>query len=784
MFQSRCIVCVGAVLALAGSSHAQSTFVNRPGSAVGTVNAWLRADIWTVGGGGMPSVPTADSFTNLFDPGLQWELYFGRVLGLPGPPTGYPAAHPSIGALIASNISVNLIGPDQTGGTDDGSLTLTGIDGSYMPTVPDFFSTGLTTSLLVSDFTTLSQGPSWLRLASLKTVASQPVYVVGGSSTSTLIVEGAISDGSVNLRAPRIEIDGASASMEIRDSAKVSADNIQVGGLNYITGTVAGTLKVLNGSEVETTSADGAAVGVRAATTTLVAPFESPDAVSTFLLDSGSTLRTAQLWAYATRDGLPVVPPPSYSNRSQAILDFRSGSVEVFGYNRVVSLQAERNGNARLLLGSAATSATLDAGGIDASAIDGSQVGVRAFGSTLNLEGTIGGGQLVGSFMLRCTLDNAASFASFTFNNSDMISSYGGVYLRADSPPFEPISLTVLNTSVIRGRSFTVGGGRVMIRDDSEVSMNFLGVGMILARSPFAQQFELFPGQQGSVILKDNSRLLLVQDVEGAPGFFHGTTPIVTLGENARLEVDSTSGVNIGGNVFVPIEPGAIQIFPPSFSGYTPALYGSGTVVGTVIGPAQERGEAESERGPGPASNVRVINNGGLIEPGAPVGTLRIEGDLVQNSGSIVIEIGGTGRGMEHDQIAVTGDISLYGGNIELRLMEGFTLPSSFSLEIFTGFSSFFIDQDAVSLIPPAGVEIENFDPLTGMITITPPPGCPGDVNGDLSVGLADIAVMIQHWSKTKPPVPPFMDGDLTGDGMVTMEDVAIVIMNWAATCR
>lgn len=61
---------------------------------------------------------------------------------------------------------------------------------------------------------------------------------------------------------------------------------------------------------------------------------------------------------------------------------------------------------------------------------------------------------------------------------------------------------------------------------------------------------------------------------------------------------------------------------------------------------------------------------------------------------------------------------------------------------------------------------------------------CPGDADGDMFVGLADLAAMIRNWSASEPPVPPLTRGDVTGDGLVTVKDVAVAIGNWGAACR
>ncbi len=61
-----------------------------------------------------------------------------------------------------------------------------------------------------------------------------------------------------------------------------------------------------------------------------------------------------------------------------------------------------------------------------------------------------------------------------------------------------------------------------------------------------------------------------------------------------------------------------------------------------------------------------------------------------------------------------------------------------------------------------------------------PPPVCPGDADGDGSVGLGDVAELIQHWDFT---VTPGTDGDLDFNGTVNLADLAIVIINWTRVC-
>ncbi len=63
---------------------------------------------------------------------------------------------------------------------------------------------------------------------------------------------------------------------------------------------------------------------------------------------------------------------------------------------------------------------------------------------------------------------------------------------------------------------------------------------------------------------------------------------------------------------------------------------------------------------------------------------------------------------------------------------------------------------------------------------LLPPPACPGDADGDGTVGLPDLAVVIANWGR---PGAPGQFGDLNGDGTRGLDDLAIVISNWNAAC-
>ncbi len=55
-----------------------------------------------------------------------------------------------------------------------------------------------------------------------------------------------------------------------------------------------------------------------------------------------------------------------------------------------------------------------------------------------------------------------------------------------------------------------------------------------------------------------------------------------------------------------------------------------------------------------------------------------------------------------------------------------------------------------------------------------------GDIVGDGSVGLDDVAFVISFWNQ---PVPAGSGADVDGDGFVGLSDLAVLITNWATTC-
>lgn len=57
---------------------------------------------------------------------------------------------------------------------------------------------------------------------------------------------------------------------------------------------------------------------------------------------------------------------------------------------------------------------------------------------------------------------------------------------------------------------------------------------------------------------------------------------------------------------------------------------------------------------------------------------------------------------------------------------------------------------------------------------------CPGDINGDLSVDLADLAILLSNYGATHAT---YEMGDLNGDNFVDLTDLAALLANYGMTC-
>ncbi len=123
-----------------------------------------------------------------------------------------------------------------------------------------------------------------------------------------------------------------------------------------------------------------------------------------------------------------------------------------------------------------------------------------------------------------------------------------------------------------------------------------------------------------------------------------------------------------------------------------------------------------------------LVNNGGTIAPGQPVGVTDVFGDLELNSGTLAIELASP---TEADLVRVTGAFTL-GGNLDVSLLDGFA-PTNGSWVVATA-SSF---SGAFASVTP-GFAVSQQGANLVLSVVAP---LPGDYNFDGSVDAADYTV-------------------------------------------
>lgn len=227
------------------------------------------------------------------------------------------------------------------------------------------------------------------------------------------------------------------------------------------------------------------------------------------------------------------------------------------------------------------------------------------------------------------------------------------------------------------GLNSGIGGGqegRVKIRDAGTVAD---GCGFVAGRNGTLQvsggarltTSAVIAAPQGTVLIS-NSPGSVLSDLGAYSTSFEinqGTTLTVTdatIGEGGVLRVQGGGTVLTVENLLV---GGRLEI------GAGARVEAAGEFSRIALGPNARVSGANGTLG-FPAS--QVINNFGIVLPGASPGTLTIESSYLQGPGGVLeLEIGGTSPGVSHDRLVVTGDLML-NGLVVLRFVDGF-LPAA-----------------------------------------------------------------------------------------------------------
>ena len=211
----------------------------------------------------------------------------------------------------------------------------------------------------------------------------------------------------------------------------------------------------------------------------------------------------------------------------------------------------------------------------------------------------------------------------------------------------------------------------------------------------------------GSVNLESTAGNTSIDVAEGQ----HEFQLVVNLLSDTEVMVTSGStrsfnnALNLGGNTLTKMGNGELAI--------NNALTAAGGSVQLVAGSISGNGTIGGD----------VNNDSGTISPGNRPRTLAISGNYSQASGAeLVMEITGDVAGIDHDLLAVSGDVQL-AGTLQVKLIDGFTpiVGSEFDLFDFGVVSGSFQQ----TILPEIGGLAWNTSDLlnSGILRVVPEPG-------------------------------------------------------------
>jgi hypothetical protein len=161
-----------------------------------------------------------------------------------------------------------------------------------------------------------------------------------------------------------------------------------------------------------------------------------------------------------------------------------------------------------------------------------------------------------------------------------------------------------------------------------------------------------------------------------------------------------------------------------------------------------------------------LLNNGGIISPGASPGTTHVLGDLTMNAGSILVELAGDGAGA-FDRVIVD-DALAAGGTLSVVLLGGYAPEEGSTFDLFdfaSASGTFTLDLPNLA----AGLAWDASELMTtGELSVVE---ATADFDGDGDVDGADFL----SWQSGYGAAGPNLEGqgDANGDGAIDALDLA-----------
>ena len=340
-----------------------------------------------------------------------------------------------------------------------------------------------------------------------------------------------------------------------------------------------------------------------------------------------------------------------------------------------------------------------------------------------------------------------------------------------------------------KGPSLTFSSGIVGFRPGSDGDVTITGAG-----SRWVNDGTLNVGFQGDGTLDVESGGR-AESVDGVIARLSGSTGTVNVtGTNSRWNI--TQGLYVGGRPATgaagdagqrgPGGTGLLTVGPGGAvnAGASATVFADGTIdvssggsviVGLGATPAGAAGTVVVRPGATLAGSGRIIGNvlngGGTVAPGQSPGRLRVTGRYDQtDAGTLDLEIGGLLPAVQHDQLAVTGAVSL-DGTLAIRTDPTFTPAGgqSFTVMTFASRSGRF-DTVTGRQISAHRVYAPVYSNTDLRLVVTEP----GDATLDGVVNLADFGRLRQNFGDPAAG-GDWTRGDFNVDGAVNLADFGLL---------
>ena len=181
------------------------------------------------------------------------------------------------------------------------------------------------------------------------------------------------------------------------------------------------------------------------------------------------------------------------------------------------------------------------------------------------------------------------------------------------------------------------------------------------------------------------------------------------------------------------------------------------------------------------------FTNSGIVQPGSPVGTLRVEGGYTQTpTGTLQLDLAGKTPVLEHDLLTVMGD-AILGGAIQVVRPNGYrpAAGDNYRVATFPSHTGAFVREDGFAL--GGGMTLETTYAPDSLILNAVQANVPlyGDLNGDGKITVADATRALRLAVGLEIPSPAEVEaGDVApqpgtgpkagqpyGDGRITVAD-------------